>query len=185
MSNDNLSSKQKKGNGSKPEALWLESMQMKGLYELYEYLSRRYNFGDKPYSDILSLAIQFHWYVISDSDLRCFKLKPSLAISNVGAIEPQYSSIQISKSCYVGLNDLCRLYSQTNKPCSRRCVCLMCLSFLKWYLFSQSEGDGMFYEEMLRDRRKNLHKLSSRFDSVVDYLLPQYELPIEEVGGDE
>lgn len=187
MNNDNLSSNQKKGNGSKPEALWLEKTQMNKLCELYEKLSRHYNFSDKPYSDVVNLAIQFHWHVIMQPEMRCFKLDTEWAVDRIKPENYEYSSVQIGKACYVCLNDLCKLYSQADNPCSRRFACMLSLRFLEWYLEGgrPSMDSSIFISKAVSDRENRLHTLNSRFDSWVNGLLPYKELSIEEVDEDE
>lgn len=187
MSNDNLSINQKKGNGSKPEALWLEKTQMYHLCELYEKLSCHYNLSDKPYSDVINLAIQFHWHVIKQPEMRCFKLDTECIVDRIRSESYEYNSIQIGKACYPCLNDLCEMYSQADNPCSRRGACLLSLRFLQWYLDGNrlDMDNSIFVSKAVIDRENRSHILNSRFNFWVKSLFPYKELSIEEVDEDE
>lgn len=131
---ENLSKTQKKGEAHKPEALWLEKGDMYLLHWAYDYLSRSYDFGDKPYSQLVELSLDLLSEVWSNSEYRVFRFSCDEFSPKYYDEEKsfEFSSINITEKSSLMLNRLCAFFRKTGRFYSRRTVCIMAMNFLRF-----------------------------------------------------
>lgn len=64
---------QKKGNGSKPEAVYLNEKEKLVLLRTYDYLSRVSDLGNKPYSSVIELSLYVYYACFKDEKMGGYK----------------------------------------------------------------------------------------------------------------
>lgn len=133
---ENLSKTRKKGNSHKPEALWLEKGTMYTLHWEYQFLSRSFDFGDKPYSDLVELGLNMLVEIWTNPELRCYRFKCEDFVPKYYNADDQFEfvSLNISDESSLMLNRLSGGFRKLGWIYSRRTICIMAIDFLKYLI---------------------------------------------------
>ena len=98
---DNIQEKsQKKGNGSKPEAVYLNEKEKLVLLRTYDYLSRVSDLGNKPYSSVIELSLYVYYACFKDEKMGVYKPISFETYSDNGS----YESYQLTDRSIVYCN---------------------------------------------------------------------------------